>query len=63
MRSWRQLDCFIISYLNLDFMYTFSTCLYRPLVFVCCFCAVHCFCCMCPCWLCKWPMAVESARK
>jgi hypothetical protein len=51
----------------LNFMYTFGTCLHRPLVFVCCFvhclCGIHCFCCMCPCWLCKRPMAVESARK
>jgi hypothetical protein len=43
-RSWRQLDCFRISYVNLDFMYAFSTCLYRPLVCVCCFCTLS-LCC------------------
>jgi hypothetical protein len=64
--------CFIYYYLNLDLsthlvlactghLFLFLFC------FVCCFLhclsVVHCSCCMCPCWLCKRPMAVESARK
>jgi hypothetical protein len=67
MRSWCQLDCFIISYLNLDLCtHLVLACtghLFLYVVFVHCLCAVHWFCCVCPCWLCKGPMAVESARK
>jgi hypothetical protein len=44
MRSGCQIDSFIISYLNSDFMYTFGTCLHMPLVCVCCFCTLS-LCC------------------